>query len=309
MLDLIDRGILSDLAYNCRTSYEELSRKYGLSANAIKRRVQKLEDTRVIDGYAVTLTPEMHNVDFAFGLVWTDGSQDEISFIESIGNHECVIAAASYTNGIYALVNEYDSPERLMQFGTFLRQLESVSNVELFPYVDKLESNTITARRGDLIELTNLHLRILRYLEEDPRMSVIDLAKISGLTAKRTRKLVRELLESNNVYFSAQVELGNAGSIPFLMRISIDESKKTQLEMSHWLWEEFPLEMWENFPCVFEPLIFSLLCVNEMNQVDQITRNVRGQGFVNSVLVMMATHHGYFPGLRARKLKQLIKSV
>ncbi|MHA1882799.1 MAG: Lrp/AsnC family transcriptional regulator, partial [Candidatus Thorarchaeota archaeon] len=140
-MDLIDRGILSDLTYNCRTSYEELSRKYGLSANAIKRRVQKLEETRVIDGYSVTLTPEMHNVDFAFGLVLTDGSKDEVHFIETIGTHECVIAAASYTAGIFALICEYDSPERLMQFGTFLRQLESVSKADIFPYVAKLESN------------------------------------------------------------------------------------------------------------------------------------------------------------------------
>ncbi|MHA1882741.1 MAG: winged helix-turn-helix domain-containing protein, partial [Candidatus Thorarchaeota archaeon] len=204
---------------------------------------------------------------------------------------------------------EYDSPERLMQFGTFLRQLESVSKADIFPYVAKLESNTITVHRGDLINLTNLHLRLLKYLEEDPRMPVIDLAKISGLTAKRTRKLVRELLESSSVQFSANVELGNAGSIPFLLRIHTNESKKTQLEMSLWLREEFPLEIWENFPCVSEPLLFSLLCVNELNQVDQITRNVRGQEFVNSVLVMISTHHRYFLGLRKRRLKQMIESI
>lgn len=308
MLDLIDKGILEQLSANCRISYEELSRLYGISANAIKRRVQKLEESGVIDGYEVYITPQMMHVEFVFGLIITDGSQDESEMMNLIGANECAIAAAAYTDGIYALVAEYDSSDRLMHFRTFLKRLESVSEVELYHYIEN--TGPIGVLSGyEKIKLNKLHLRLVRVLVEDPRMPISDLAKASGLTAKRTRKLIRELMEGGNFRFGPLLELGSAGSIPFILRVGFDETKKNAIEVSKWMKESFPLPSWQNFPCVSEPLVFSLLCVNEMNEIDDIVRSVRQQDFTNSVKVMISTHHGYFPGLRHRKLHELISSI
>lgn len=308
MVDLIDKGILEQLSANCRISYEELSRLFGISANAIKRRVQKLEESRVIDGYGVFLTPQMMHVEFVFGLVFTDGSQDETELMNLIGNHECAIAAAAYTNGVYALVAEYDTSDRLMHFRTFLKRLESVNEVKLYHYVE--DTGPIGAISGhEKKELNKLHLRVIRVLVDDPRMPISDLAKDSGLTAKRTRKIVRELVECDKFIFGPLLELGNAGSIPFILRIGFDEKKMNSIEVSDWMKESFPLPSWQSFPCVSEPLVFSLLCVDEINQIDDIVRNVRQQDFTKSAQVMISTHHGYFPGLRSRKLLELIASI
>ncbi len=307
-VDLIDKGILEQLRANCRISYEELSRLYGISANAIKRRVQKLEESGVIDGYVVYLTPQMMHVEFVFGLIITDGSQDESEMMNLIGANECAIAAAAYTDGVFALVAEYDTSDRLMHFRTFLKRLESVNEVKLYHYVE--DTGPIGAISGnEKIELSKLHLRVIRALVDDPRMPISDLAKASGLTAKRTRKIVRELMDGGNFRFSPLLELGSAGSIPFIVRIGFDEKKKNSIEISNWMKESFPLPTWQNFPCVSEPLVFSLLCVNEMNEIDDIVRSVRQQDFTKSVKVMISTHHGYYPSLRAKKLNELIASI
>ncbi len=109
-LDELDKRILTDLEYNCRISFQELSRKYAISANAIRRRILNLEESGVIYGYSIVLSPEMTETEYMFGLLTTDGSRDEVDLVDEIGSSKNVIAAASYTDGVYAFVAEYHGP-------------------------------------------------------------------------------------------------------------------------------------------------------------------------------------------------------
>ena len=50
-MDRLDKGILMVLDVDCRVSYEYLARKFGVSSNAIKRRVAKMVESGVIEQY------------------------------------------------------------------------------------------------------------------------------------------------------------------------------------------------------------------------------------------------------------------
>ena len=50
-MDDIDRGLLSALQEDARTSFAQLGRRVGLSAPAVAERVRRLETTGVISGY------------------------------------------------------------------------------------------------------------------------------------------------------------------------------------------------------------------------------------------------------------------
>ncbi|MFW9976367.1 MAG: Lrp/AsnC family transcriptional regulator, partial [Candidatus Thorarchaeota archaeon] len=106
-MDEIDQKLLADLSKNCRLTYQELSRRYGFSANAIRRRIMNLEATGEISGYAVTLSIGVTRSSQLFGFLTGDGSRDEVELTEEIGSHPNIIAAAAYSNGIYAFVGEY----------------------------------------------------------------------------------------------------------------------------------------------------------------------------------------------------------
>ncbi|MCB1997748.1 MAG: Lrp/AsnC family transcriptional regulator [Burkholderiaceae bacterium] len=56
-LDAIDRRILQALQARGRSTYDELSATVGLSSSAVLRRVKRLEDTGVIDGYVALVSP------------------------------------------------------------------------------------------------------------------------------------------------------------------------------------------------------------------------------------------------------------
>ena len=57
MLDEVDQQIVAHLVQDARASFREIGEAVGLSAPAVKRRVDRLEDAGVILGYRAVLDP------------------------------------------------------------------------------------------------------------------------------------------------------------------------------------------------------------------------------------------------------------
>lgn len=56
-LDALDRKIVAALTANARTSFAEIGTAIGLSATAVKRRVDRMRETGVITGFTATVRP------------------------------------------------------------------------------------------------------------------------------------------------------------------------------------------------------------------------------------------------------------
>lgn len=55
--DALDRQIVTALTANARSSFAEIGAAVGLSATAVKRRVDRLRETGVITGFTATVKP------------------------------------------------------------------------------------------------------------------------------------------------------------------------------------------------------------------------------------------------------------
>ncbi len=296
-MDIIDKGILSDLSENCRLTYEELSRKYGITANAIKRRVQKLEESGVIAGYSIIFNPAMVDASFVFGLLLTDGSRDERELVNIIGMNQYIIAAAAYTGGNYALVAEYSTTEELAELSSFLRGVESVQNVELHSYLYP---------RGKKVKLTKLHLQVLAPLIIDARKSIVEIVKETGISARRVRRALNELIEGDGLKFQALLELGAESGIPFLIKAGYDEKKKSPEEIHEWLQTEYALPFWEVYLSATEPIFYVLMAVDYLTEIEEIVRTMRTSDFILSCSAFIGICHDYFSGPRHRELARLL---
>lgn len=297
-MDELDRNILTDLERNCRISYQELSRKYGISANAIRRRILNLEESGVISGYSISLAPAMTGTDSVFGLLSTNGSRDEVEMVEVIGSSKYVLAAAAYSDGVYAFVAEYNGPEELQELGSFLRGLDSVENAELHTFIRSW---------GTEMKLTKTHLRVLEPLLEDPKLAVVDIAQKTGLTARRVRRLLRELEEGGSLRFSALTELGATTSLPYIVRILWDEKTATYETITEWLQKEYALQHWETYVSATEPVIFSLLVADDITDLTETVRSIRQSEHITSVKALIAGYHKYFSSYRHEKLVQMVR--
>ena len=299
-MDEIDKNLIAELQRNCRVSYQQLSRSYGISANAIRRRILNLEETGEIAGYNVYLSPAMIGAEHLFGLLTSDGSRDEVELVDEIGSNANVIAAAAYSNGTFALVAEYRGPEELMKVSSFLRKLDGIIAAELHP---------ILGPYGTHMELLPLHLRILKWLLEEPRISIVELAKKSGLTARRVRRLLDQLEQSGAVRFRALIELGAASSIPFIAKITWDEKQTTYEPILEWIEKTYPLIHWESFISASEPVLYSLLAAENLTQVTNITREIRKHPPVLGVITIISKYHKFFPNYRQNKLREMIDAI
>lgn len=295
----MDKNILTDLQRNCRLSYQELSRKYGISANAIRRRILNMEETGVISGYSIFMSPAMTGTGFLFGLLSTDGSRDEVEMVEEIGSSKYVMAASSYTDGLYALVAEYHGPQELQELGSFLRTLDSVIGAEL---------HTIIGTWGAKMNLTKTHLRILEPLLDDPRLPIVDVAQKTGLTARRVRRLLAEFEENNALRFATLIELGADRSLPFIVRILWNEKTTKYSTITELLETEYPINHRETYISASEPVIYSLLVADNIAQLVEIVRSIRKNEYVTSVKVLISGYHQYFSSYRHEKLIQMVKS-
>ncbi|MFW9964902.1 MAG: winged helix-turn-helix transcriptional regulator [Candidatus Sifarchaeia archaeon] len=294
----MDKKILTDLQRNCRLSYQELSRKYGISANAIRRRILNLEESGVISGYSIHMSPAMTGTSFLFGILLTDGSRDEVEMVDEIGSSKYIMAASSYTDGSYAFVAEYHGPQELHELGSFLRTLDSVESTEL---------HTIIGTWGAKMKLTKTHLRVLEPLLKDPRLPIVDVAQMTGLTARRVRRLIGELEDSDALRFGTLIELGATTSLPFIVRILWDEKTATYSSIADWLETAYPIHHRETYISASEPVIYSLLVADDLTELVEIVRSIRKNEYVKSVKASISGHHKYFSSYRYEKLIQMVK--
>ena len=121
-LDIIDRRILYYLQKQGRISYVELSKKIGLSKTPCMERVKRLENDKVIQGYAAQLNPELLQVGvliFAEVSLITKSAKILENFKKTVLNNqnvlECHLVSGDFDYLIKARVPEVASYREILE--------------------------------------------------------------------------------------------------------------------------------------------------------------------------------------------------
>jgi DNA-binding Lrp family transcriptional regulator len=321
-LDEIDKGILLTLDTNCRMSYETLARRFGISANAIKKRVAKLVETGVIEQFGVWLSLAMLGADHLLGLIYLNDIENEEAFIETLGANPMIHYVGFLSDGTCHFFAQYIGAQGLSDLGRFLRGLDGVTSIELHP---------LLSQKGKHMELTTLQLRVLKSLFfNDARLSIAHIAKHTGLTARRVRKVLEELRgdkgsirpyivsqsyieelrpDQEAVHFRIKWNLNAEKDTSYMARISYDESQTTPYEVVDWLRDNYSFEYWYSFASALEPTLFSVFVVNHLRQAEGIARHLKGLPFIKQVKTLVLYPQHNFEGLREIRLKELFSQA
>jgi DNA-binding Lrp family transcriptional regulator len=93
-LDEIDRRIVAQLRARARSSFREVGEAVGLSAPAVKRRVDRLEERGVITGYAAVIDPESFGWAMqAVVFLYCEGTMAAAEVRHAVEGHPEVVAA------------------------------------------------------------------------------------------------------------------------------------------------------------------------------------------------------------------------
>lgn len=314
-MDPLDKKILWELHENCRVSYQTLSNILGISANAVKKRVAKLIDTGVIHSFTALLSFERMNSEALIGLVYTDGYEKETHFIQELGNNPMVHVVgtiASGSGGAYNFTAQYIGAQGLAELGRHVRTLDHVTDTELFPLLmpkDHILSKALPVHRKKISgDFSNAELKVLRWLIDDPRMSISDVANNTGLTARRVGRTIQQLMDKG-VMFSVRWNLSAGGYDLISIRTRIDEKKKSINEATEWVRSKFPEEFWMNYISADSPLVFFSFVVLNMRVAERIGRAIKEADFVKSTIISVQFSETKFPWLGTLKLREMIKEA
>ncbi len=297
-LDPIDKRLILELDSNCRATFQELALKLGMTANAVRKRVTKLVEQGVIEEFVVIMRPAMTEAELLLALLHTDGQEDEETLLNEMGRYPGVVQTgliASIQGRTYLVLAEYIGAIGLMNLRKFLCGPESVQDVEI---------HTLLRQQGSKIELTKLHLRLLRQLLDDARMSITDIASNTGLSARRVRRTLSDITESGAFWFAARWNLSAGEDTEFYVRIEIDEQKADRDAVDDWLRTNYPNEYWLSFHSAIEPTVFAKFVTDHFRESDEISRAIKQAPFVksNNVLICYPVHK--FPRLSQLMLQE-----
>jgi DNA-binding Lrp family transcriptional regulator len=284
-------------------TYKKMADKLGLTATAIKKRVTKLLERGVIDRFMTTLNFDMIDSDLLLAVIQTDGSEFQEDIIEEIGNDPKVIQVSSVAcgkGGLYCVFAVTSGVTGLSDFGAFIRTLEPVIDSEI---------HVLLYPRGKKTTLTNLQLRVLKQLVDNPRMSIVELAELTGMTARRVRRIVDELQESEGILFSVLWNLGIGGLTEVLLRIEWDEKTTSHEEIIDTLRREYPLEFWTPFISAAYPVVFARFVVEKLETIESIARSVRRSPYVKSMSALVLYSNNIFDWPGITELKSLLDTV
>ena len=277
-MDAIDKQLWVELSKNCRISYRYLSDKIGISANAIKNRIDNLLETGFINDWYVGFQPAMIDAQFAFIELRMDGSQDEEFMIKFLTDNPMIYVVLPLTTGDFALHAHYTDAASLLELSSFLRSIEGVTDVKIHPTISD---------SGKKMNLKNLHLRVLRWLVEDPRASVSNLARQTGLTARRVRRIINELEESGAFDFSFIWNPNAGDSLAFISKLRYDSKVTQSTIIDNTMKEKYPLEYFYSHISAVEPVMFSVFMVDHLFDIQMISRYIRKLTGVKALSTMI----------------------
>ena len=302
-MDVVDRRILWELDADCRQTYEKLGQKLGLSANAIRKRVEKLIDDGVILRFMVVPHNAVINADFISIIVYTDGLEEQEELIQVMGNHPIIHHASplvSIEGGAYHLFGQYSGIDMMSKLGQFLKELENVTEVRQYP---------VLFQKGEKIELTKLQLRVLETVIENPRMTISEISKSSGLSARMVRRAITQLQEGNAVRFTVRWDINAGGNISFWNILRWNQKELTHEELIRNLQEEFPDDYWTSFVVATEPIVFARFVVDDLQIVNQISGIVKKLHYVESAQTLVCYSSYDFEWFGEALLKNMISNI
>ena len=303
VLDPIDKRILHALDENCRLSYQALAEKLGLTATAIRKRLERLVTTGVIEEFSIVLKPAMMDSDYLVALVSTDGSENEEAFIEQIGSNLMVVQVGQVVTGtgrLYFVHSEYIGAKGLQNLGKFFRTLKPVTDIEI---------HTILVQRGERFDIKKLHLRVLKPLLEDARMQVSEISERTGLTSRRVRRAIQEMQDSDAFWFATRWNLSLGRNTEFYLKIKYDEQITKKDEVNEWLKGTFPDEYWFSFYSAMEPTLFAKFVTDHFREAEEISRITTQAPFTKSVDVLLSYPVKKFPRLGKIKIEEMIRDA
>ncbi|MDE1845448.1 MAG: winged helix-turn-helix transcriptional regulator [Thaumarchaeota archaeon] len=187
-MDKLDIQILSHLLNNCRKSDRQIGQEIGISGVAVKSRIQKMLDKKIIQEFALKIEPPVLGYSVLYFVVTGKEIDDILNQIRLVGDPFFVVPCVGGITVCSIVVKE--NPAQKMEIAKNL--LRDVRVLSIF------EAKNPEIRS----DLTKTDIEIMDILLKDPRLKIEEIAKKSGFSTKTVTRSLDKLQNDEAIQFT-----------------------------------------------------------------------------------------------------------
>jgi len=298
-MDSVDRKLVDLLAINSRGGLQDLSRKIGVSANEVKKRIESLVKSDVIHDFVTILSPLMTNEELSIAVLDFNLVHDENDLLRALSDCPSVWRVHRALEDKYVVFSVVYSDDELASLAMTYRGLRGIGRVDIF--------SRFMRYWGGKIDLTDVHKKILRCLIKDTRVSVADIARKTGLESNVVIDSIDYMRESESVLFTINAtDYLKESRIEILAKVQWNVGKTSQEQVSNWLQTSFPTVYLREYVSVIEPTLFFNFTVNHVQEVDVVMKRTKESGIISTFTPLILFPGSVLSDPRARRLDEIL---
>ena len=257
-MDKLNMKILNVLLDNCRESDRQIGKKIGISGGAVKTRIQKMIDNKIIEDFTLKIEPPVLGYNLFYVVVTGQNKDDILKQIKLVGDPFLVVPCVGGITvcGIVVKENVDQKIELAKNLMKDVRVL-SIFNAE---------------NPGIRSDITKTDLEIIEKLLEDPRAKIDNIAKATNFSTKTITRSIDKLQNDEAILFSLIYNPEKlSGYVPYAILVWVEGNLNETLKTLEKKFSESFLQK----PFIAKNQIVLFMYSDNIFKLDNLTQKVR----------------------------------
>lgn len=257
-MDKLNMKILNVLLDNCRESDRQIGKKIGISGGAVKNRIQKMIDNKIIEKFTLKIEPPVLGYNLFYVVVTGQNKDDILKQIKLVGDPFLVVPCVGEITVCGIVVKE--NVEQKIELAKNL--MKDVRVLSIF----------IAENPGIRSDITKTDLEIIEKLLEDPRAKIDDIAKATDFSSKTITRSIDKLQNDEAILFSLIYNPEKlSGYVPYAILVWIDGDLNSVLKSLEKKFSDSFLQK----PFIAKNQIVLFMYSDNIFKLDDLTQKVR----------------------------------
>ena len=264
-MDNLDIKILSRLLNNCRESDRQIGKELGISGGAIRARIKKMQDMKIIEKFTIKVEPPVLGLGVLYIVVSGQDIKEILEQISLVGEPFFVVPCIGGIT-VCSIVVKENLQQKIILANKLMKDVRVLSIFE-------------AENPGFSSNLTKTDLEILELLIKEPRQKIEDISKNTGLSTKTITRCIDKLQENNGIQFTVIYDpIKIKDFIPYAVLAWIKGDLRETLEKMN---DKF-LESFMQMPFIAKNQIVLFMYSHDIFEMDELTQRVRNMDNVKS---------------------------
>jgi DNA-binding Lrp family transcriptional regulator len=269
-MDKLDIQILSHLLNNCRKPDRQIGTEIGISGVAVKSRIQKMIQNKIIEEFALKIEPPVLGYSVLYFVVVGKEMDHILDQIRLVGEPFYVVPCVGGIT-VCSIVVKEDPGKKMELAQNLLRDVRVLSIFE--------------AKNPEIrSDLTKTDIEIIDILLKDPRLKIEEIAVKSDFSTKTIARSLEKLQNDEAIQFTLIYNPKNMGEfIPFAVLVGVKGDIKRTLSKLDKVFSQSFLQK----PFVHMNQIVLFMYTNNVYKMDDLVQKVHEVDNIQSVDMFM----------------------